>query len=168
MWKQYTDASKMAVFYAQRETERRGSGLVVPGDFLLVFLQEPGTTAARVLAKLGADVHAIRDELLKQLTPDEGPGPGLMRFADDGMQALDYAYEEAKAMGAPGDETYPIGTGHLLLGIMSDPGGLVFRVLSQFGITLENARETLRKLGADTDNEFFAPDPFSYVDAPVP
>ena len=49
---------------------------------------------------------------------------------------LDFALEEADLF----SPTYPIGTEHLLLGLLRVPEGIGCRVLRYFGIELEAAR----------------------------
>ena len=63
------------------------------------------------------------------------------RFTKEARQVVTLAQAEAKELG----HNY-IGTEHLLLGVLSSEGGVGASALSELGVTLEDAREDVRRI----------------------
>jgi ATP-dependent Clp protease ATP-binding subunit ClpC len=63
------------------------------------------------------------------------------RFTDRARHAVVLAQEEARRL----HHNY-IGTEHILLGLLGEPGGLAFRALERFGMSLDGAREEVRAI----------------------
>ena len=60
------------------------------------------------------------------------------RFTNRARHVVVLAQEEARRLG----HNY-IGTEHVLLGLLGEPGGVAFQALERFGVTLEGAREAV-------------------------
>jgi ATP-dependent Clp protease ATP-binding subunit ClpA len=73
---------------------------------------------------------------------------GLMfeRFTNHARHVVVLAQEEARRL----NHNY-IGTEHVLLGLLGEPGGLAFRALGSFGMSLEGTREEVKAI-AGTGN----------------
>ena len=63
------------------------------------------------------------------------------RFTNRARHVVVLAQEEARLL----HHNY-IGTEHLLLGLLGEPGGVAFRALERFGVTLEGARGEVRAM----------------------
>lgn len=76
------------------------------------------------------------------------------RFTDRARQVLVLAQEEAKELHHDW-----IGTEHLLLGVIRQPGGLGGQVLATLGVTLEEARNRVVTIVGTGDHEHEGPPP---------
>lgn len=63
------------------------------------------------------------------------------RFTERARQVVVKAQDEARKL----DHNY-IGTEHLLLGLLVEGDGLAFRTLSDFGLTIQDARRSVREI----------------------
>src|SRR5271166_3726538 len=68
-------------------------------------------------------------------------GPMFERFTNRARHAVVLAQEEARRL----QHNY-IGTEHVLLGLLGEPGGLASRALDRFGVSLEGAREDVKAI----------------------
>jgi ATP-dependent Clp protease ATP-binding subunit ClpA len=68
-------------------------------------------------------------------------GPMFERFTNRARHVVVLAQEEARRL----QHNY-IGTEHVLLGLLGEPGGLAFRVLEGFGMSLEGTREEVKAI----------------------
>ena len=66
---------------------------------------------------------------------------GFERFTKDARRVVTLAQSEAKALG----HNY-IGTEHLLLGVLGSEGGVGALALAEFGVTLEQTREDVKRI----------------------
>ena len=64
------------------------------------------------------------------------------RFTDRSRRVLVVAQEEDRLLNSPS-----IGSGHLLLGLIQDDGGIAGEVLAELGVSLTEARERVREAG---------------------
>lgn len=95
-----------------------------------------GALDAEALASIGIDLGEVE----RRVEASFGPGAlrgrgGRVRFAPKSKKALELALREALALGDRG-----IGSQHLLLGLMRDPGERVRGLLAQHGVTPEAVR----------------------------
>src|SRR5271166_2024097 len=68
-------------------------------------------------------------------------GPMFERFTNRARHVVVLAQEEARRL----QHNY-IGTEHVLLGLLGEPGGLAFRALERFGVSLEGTREEVKAI----------------------
>jgi ATP-dependent Clp protease ATP-binding subunit ClpA len=66
-------------------------------------------------------------------------GPMFERFTNRARHVVVLAQDEARRL----QHNY-IGTEHVLLGLLGERGGLAYRVLERFGMSLDGAREEVR------------------------
>ncbi len=119
---------------------------VMTGHLLLGVLKEPDCAGGLLLAKMGLDVAVVLAHTKFALQygrrrdgVDEAPVDYAgVPHTPAARMVLDYALEEAALFSA----TYPIGTEHLLLGLLRVPEGIGCRILGFFGIEEERARST--------------------------
>ena len=67
--------------------------------------------------------------------------PMFERFTNHARHVVVLAQEEARRL----QHNY-IGTEHILLGLLGEPGGLAFRALERFGMSLEGTREEVKAI----------------------
>jgi ATP-dependent Clp protease ATP-binding subunit ClpA len=114
------------------------------GHLLLGVLEEPQCAGGLILAKMQFDLNLALSTTnfvlhygRRRDTPEEPTveweGIPHTRAAH---AVLAYAWEEADLF----DVTYPIGTEHLLLGMLRVPEGMGCRLLRYFGVELDRAR----------------------------
>jgi ornithine carbamoyltransferase len=106
---------------------------------LLGILDEPDSTAARVLATLSGGLERLRVQIIAAMPPGAKVSGESLGFTRDARHAVDLAQDEATQAGAD-----HIGSGHLLLGILRCREGEGGHVLEQSGIHLNAVREELQ------------------------
>src|SRR5690606_18677610 len=114
---------------------------------LLGLIREGEGVAAAVLTNLGVDLEDIQqkiEETVKKGKAAAATGPELP-YTSRAKKVLELAMMEAREL----NHSY-VGTEHLLLGLLREEKGIAAQVLTDAGVTLEQARaETLRLLGSD-------------------
>ena len=119
---------------------------VMTGHLLLGVLMEPDCAGGLILAKMGLDLALAeahtRFALFYGRRRDSPEEPAVEWEGTPHTPAarlvLDFSLEEANLF----SPTYPIGTEHILLGLLRVPEGLGCSVLGYFGIKHERARAT--------------------------
>jgi ATP-dependent Clp protease ATP-binding subunit ClpA len=156
MFERFTEEARAVVRVAQEEAEALGAGRIGREHLMLGLAAEPGA-AARVLEPLGLGHAALRaelersggaldadalasigidlDEVRRRVEESFGPGalgghrPGRRLFGRDAKKALELALREALALA-----DRHIGSEHILLGVMRDPGEPLVGVLRRRGV----------------------------------
>ena len=98
---------------------------------------DPAALSVRILTRLDADPDAIRSEIQQTGTG----APVVIPVEPATRTALGKALSEAIGLG----HNY-IGTEHLLLGILNDPDTEASQALAAAGVTIDAARDALRKI----------------------
>lgn len=113
-----TEAARRALDRAQRRAADRHSSTVRTGDLWVALADEPESRAAGLIERFGLGLQALRAELGYGESPVPGP-PGDPLPLDAKLRAaLVAAVDAARAH----DRTRPVGTEHLLLGLLADEG----------------------------------------------
>ena len=73
---------------------------------------------------------------------------GMQRFTQLARRVLSLAHQEAER-----SRQSNIGTGHRLLGLMDEEGGVAGRVLRELGMTTDRVREIIERVAA-TESRF--------------
>jgi thiamine-phosphate pyrophosphorylase len=139
MLESLTAGALRALERAQARARRRGAGSVEPADLLAALVDEEESRAAALLAELGLDPPRVWQALGTTglgLTGEElsasAAGPALPQSADL-RTALSDATLQARAL----DRGRPVGTEHLLAGLLAAPGPAA-EVLAAAGLALED------------------------------
>jgi len=116
---------------------------VTTGHLLLGVLKEDACAGGLILGRMQLDMKVAYSTtqfvlVYGRKAPADAPtfDCGGVPHTGAAKTALDYAYDEAEHFSA----TYPIGTEHLLLGLLRVPNSIGYRVLNHFGIDEARAR----------------------------
>ena len=147
MFDKFTDRARKVMALAREEAKRFNHEYIGTEHILLGLVKEGSGVAANVLQNLDIDLKKIRMEVEKIV--QSGPdlvSVGQLPFTPRVKKVLEYAMEEAKAMG----HNY-IGTEHQLLGLLREQEGVAAQVLLNLGVKLEGVREeVIELLGSET------------------
>ena len=97
---------------------------IEPEDLLMALVNDEGSTAAKSLVDLGADLERIGERLRSETESGERP----MAFSPRSLRVLEAARSEASVTGGA------IGTEHLLRGLATADDGLASEVLRENGV----------------------------------
>jgi ATP-dependent Clp protease ATP-binding subunit ClpA len=117
---------------------------VMTGHLLLGVLKERDCAGGLILAKMGLDLEFVTmftQFMLLHARRRDTPEPPSIDWGDvphtpSAQKAMVLSLEEAQLY----SDTYPIGTEHMLLGILRVPEGIGCRVLNHFDINVHTAR----------------------------
>jgi len=144
----FTDRVRRVLQMAREEAARLHHEYVGTEHILLGLIREGEGVAAAVLTNLGVDLEDIQqkiEETVKKGKAAAATGPELP-YTSRAKKVLELAMMEAREL----NHSY-VGTEHLLLGLLREEKGIAAQVLTDAGVTLEQARaETLRLLGSDS------------------
>jgi hypothetical protein len=138
LFERYTEHARRSIFFARCEASTFGSPQITSEELLLGILREDKTLAM----ELGADaVVAIRKEIeaLAPKRPQVSTSVDLP-LSHELKRALAYAAEECERLNQE-----PIGTPHLVLGLLREKNSLAAELLRKHEMTLERCREIARQ-----------------------
>jgi ATP-dependent Clp protease ATP-binding subunit ClpA len=125
------------LFFSQEEAACRSESDITPVHLLRALTLETTCLAVRVLTRVGISL----EDIASKLEEDTPPGPDRtykdIHLANDAIQCVESAFEEAKRLGQD-----IIGTEHILLGLMRD-GGVAGSILASFGVSLDTLRNAV-------------------------
>ncbi len=143
----FTDRVRKVLQMAREEAARLHHEYVGTEHILLGLIREGEGVAAAVLTNLGVELEEVQqkiEETVKKGKAASAAGPELP-YTSRAKKVLELAMLEAREL----NHSY-VGTEHLLLGLLKEEKGIAAQVLTDAGISLEQARaETLRLLGSD-------------------
>jgi ATP-dependent Clp protease ATP-binding subunit ClpC len=143
----FTDRVRKVLQIAREEAARLHHEYVGTEHILLGLIREGEGVAAAVLTNLNVDLDEIQQRIEETVKKGKAPapeGPDLP-YTSRAKKVLELAMSEAREL----NHSY-VGTEHLLLGLLREEKGIAAQVLTDSGVTLEQARaETLRLLGSD-------------------
>ncbi len=132
MFERFTDKARRTVVLAQEEARRLRHDHIGTEHLLLGLLRETDGAAATALTSLGISLEAARERVAAAGRP--GPArsgenaSGHIPFTPQAKRTLELALREALQLG----HDY-IGTGHILLGLIRDPGCRGASILFELG-----------------------------------
>jgi ATP-dependent Clp protease ATP-binding subunit ClpC len=138
MFERYREDARRAIFFARWEAQQSGSVYIEP-EHLLLSLTHDADAKANQLFSLTAHTENFR----KQLTPHSSTKHSAsvdLPLSNSGKRVLVYAAEEADKLASK-----PIGTEHLLLGLLRERKSDVPAALAAVGIDLHSARNRIRE-----------------------
>ena len=142
MFERYTESARRTVFFARYEASQLGSPFIDTEHLLLGLLREDKEVVRHVL--LRADFDVVCQEVTSRIKPGPKSIPTNvdLPLSNHAKLALSYAAEEADRL-----NHRPIGTTHLLIGLMRDERFASAESLSHLGAQLESLRKRVEALG---------------------
>ncbi len=117
MFERFTEHARRAVAAAQEEARVLGHNHIASEHLLLGLLHEQDGTAARALTAAGITAEAARAQVRELAGPGEESPAGHIRFTRGARKVLEFSLREAFERGSR-----HIGTEHIALALMRDPG----------------------------------------------
>jgi ATP-dependent Clp protease ATP-binding subunit ClpC len=140
---QFTPRAIQVLVFARKEADRLNHDYLGTEHLLIGLLELNRGVAVTVLQKLGVTLETIQPKI-EQLcgrAPDK-KASGNIPYTPRTKKVLALAVRSAKELG----HTY-VGTEHLLIGILTEGGGVAAKVLKESGIDIEKLRiEILQEL----------------------
>ncbi len=146
--------ARRALTLAHEEAHGYGHNYIGTEHVLLGIIREGEGVGARSLGSLGVDLRAAREAVeaivgrVGYPAGEELPPPGWMPYTPRVRKVIGLAIEESRRLG---DDH--IGTGHLLLGIIHEGGGVANVILEKAGALDKVARVRTRTLLDQRDAE---------------
>src|ERR1700678_919035 len=149
----YTGPAKHVIVLAQAQAKAHQHHYIGPEHILLGICGEPEGAGARIIEACGASPESLAADLTLRLPPPSGEVPDRPPFTASTKKVIELTARKARQLGHD-----QIGTGHLLLGLLIERGGLAAETLAEAGITGQSAeRELLRLTAADDPGETTPP-----------
>lgn len=138
----FTERARKVILLAKEEAKRFNHDYIGTEHVLLGLIKEGEGVAAAVLASLGLESDAIRQEVEKLVQPGHGKiSTGDIPFTPRAKKVIELSMDEARNLG----HNY-IGTEHLLLGLIREGEGVASQVLLNLGLDLKSVREEVLNL----------------------
>jgi ATP-dependent Clp protease ATP-binding subunit ClpC len=135
MFERFTVQSRRVIVLAQEEARLLNHNHIGTEHLLLGLLHEGQGPAAKALAALDVTLDAAQDQVVTAVGRGQEPPAGHMPFTDRAKKSLELSQREATAL-----ESFHIGTGHLLLGLIQQGDNTALGVLATLGADLMNLR----------------------------
>ncbi|MDQ2811701.1 MAG: hypothetical protein M3Z75_07425 [Actinomycetota bacterium] len=126
MFKRFTNQSRYAIVASQEEARSLDHDYIGPEHFLLGLLREDRGAAVHALTSAGITLQTARQDVEELAGRGERPPSGHIPFTRAAKKCLELSLRDALELG----HDY-IGTGHLLLGVISEGGNVAVLVLSR-------------------------------------
>jgi ATP-dependent Clp protease ATP-binding subunit ClpC len=176
VFERFTERARHVVVLAQEEARALGHQYIGTEHILLGLLREEEGMAARVLQSLEITVERVRGQVLRIVGSGEEVTSGQIPFTQRAKEVFELALRESLSLG----HNY-IGTEHILLGVISEDAGVVFRtrldpgsdreehegvavrVLHDVGVDAERIRNEVIRLLSSPEARAYAVSRASYV-----
>jgi ATP-dependent Clp protease ATP-binding subunit ClpC len=137
MFERYREDARRAIFFARWEAQQSGSAYIEPAHLLLSLTHD--AAKANQLFGLAAHAESFRQQLASHASAQSSTSVDLP-LSNTGKRVLAYTAEEADKLASR-----PIGTEHLLLGLLREKSSDVVVALAAMGINLHSARNRIRE-----------------------
>jgi ATP-dependent Clp protease ATP-binding subunit ClpC len=137
MFERYTEKARRTIFFARYEASQRGEHYIQPAHLFLGLLREDKQLFHKLLHSVDPFPNAA-DELLLTTTGEKVSTSVDLPLSHESRRVLVYGAEESELLGHS-----TIGTGHLLLGLLREPG-VTCDLLAKRGLTLVLVREVIK------------------------
>ena len=149
MFERFTEPARRTLFFARYETTELGGSEIEPEHFLLALLRGDRGPTLQVFAGANLSYTETRAEIRTHWGARQQVPTSLeMPFGDASKRILQYAAEEADGLGHT-----PVGTGHLLLGLLREEASVAADILKRHGITRDMLRPHLLDVTVASDAE---------------
>jgi ATP-dependent Clp protease ATP-binding subunit ClpA len=149
MFERFTDKSRRAVVLAQEEARQLNHNYIGTEHLLAGLRREHLGVAARALEAAGITMDAVRAEIEKLVGRGQLAPSGHIRFTPRAKKCLELSLREAMTLGHN-----HIGSGHLLLGLISNDDCVAVQVLGGLGADLGQLRvRVIRAIEEDPEDQ---------------
>jgi ATP-dependent Clp protease ATP-binding subunit ClpC len=149
MFERFTSQSRRAVVFAQEEAAGLDHNYIGTEHLLLGLLHEGQGAAARALAAADIALTPAQGEVEVIIGRGQHAPSGHIPFTPRAKKCLELSLRESLALG----HDY-IGTGHLLLGLISEGHGVAITVLDRLGANLDRLRDqVIGELEAEPEDD---------------
>ncbi|MGC1184819.1 MAG: Clp protease N-terminal domain-containing protein [Candidatus Dormiibacterota bacterium] len=131
-FQRFTEQAKAVLMMAQDEAEKTRHSYIGTEHLLLGLLRVSDGVAAEVLTNLGVDIDTVRDTMDAIVGRSERTIVQQIIPTSRVKKVIEFAFDQAKEMG---DE--PVGTVHLLIGLLREADGIAAQVLRGMGVEVE-------------------------------
>jgi ATP-dependent Clp protease ATP-binding subunit ClpC len=138
MFERYREDARRAIFFARWEAQQSGSAYIEPAH-LLLSLTHDADSKVNQLFSLAAHAENFRKQLRLHASTKLSTSVDFP-LSNPGKHVLAYTAEEAGRLSST-----PIGTEHLLLGLLREKSSDVVAALAAVGIDLHSARNRIRQ-----------------------
>ena len=141
MFNGYTVPARKVMYLARSEAIKLNHEFIDTEHILLGLVEEGSGLGASVLRNIGLNSGTVRREV--EQTVETGTHEvltGQLPFTRRAKRVLELAVEESTLSG----HNY-FGTEHLLLGLMREDEGKAAHVLLNFGLTIDEVKEEIKK-----------------------
>lgn len=147
MFERFTEQLRGAVVLAQEEARSLDHNYIGTEHLLAGLRREEEGGAARALESADITLDAVRETIQALVGRGEQPSPKHMPFTPQAKEGLEYSLRESLQLGH-----HHIGTGHLLLGLISQEDSVAVQVLGRLGADLGQLRSRVIQ-GLEDDPE---------------
>ena len=138
MFERYREDARRAIFFSRWEAQQSGSAYIEP-EHLLLSLTHDADSKANQLFSLSSHTENFRRQIGSHPSAKSSTSVDLP-LSNPGKRVLTYAAQEADRLASK-----PIGTEHLLLGLLREKSSDVLAALVVAGIDLHSARNRIRE-----------------------
>jgi DNA-binding transcriptional regulator YhcF (GntR family) len=143
----FTDRLRKVLAQARKEAIRMNHDYVGTEHLLLALTQEGEGGGAEVLKRISIDAAEVRRLVEGMVRRGMATvSVGELPYTSRAKKVLEYTMVEAREL-----RLSPVGTEHLLLGLLREDKGVAAEVLTRLGVTLEAVREEVLRLGSESD-----------------
>ena len=131
-FERFSEDGKRSLVLAQEEAERMQSGYIGTEHMLLGLLRLGDGSAHRALANLSVDYGLVRSLIEKGLPRPDRPKVEHVIPTSRVKRVIEIAFAESRRV-----KSQYVESGHLLMGLCIDGGGIAALVLRELGVTAE-------------------------------
>lgn len=138
MFERYREDARRAIFFARWEAQQSSSAYIEPQHLLLGLTHDTDSKVHQLFA-LSTHAASFRTQLIPHPSTELSSSEDVP-LSNAGKRVLAYTAEEAERLASR-----PIGTEHLLLGLLREKKSGVPEALAAAGIDLHSARNRIRE-----------------------
>jgi len=145
MFERYSERSRRIIFFARYEALQYGSPVIAPEHLLLGLIREDKALTARVFPSRSIGSDKIRSEIEDRVVVrDRIPQSSELHLSSETKKVLFYANEESRGL-----KNRFVSPEHILMGILREERSIAAEVLFQFGLRIQDIRETVTRQNND-------------------
>ncbi|GHV49571.1 ATP-dependent Clp protease ATP-binding subunit ClpC [Synergistales bacterium] len=142
MWQFFNEKGKKVVQTAHKEALRLGHEVIGTEHLLLGILNDPDPICSKIFEGYGITPDDIRARLDAAMQRGEPIEKGIdLPLSERAKRALDISMREARSM-----RLNYVGVEHVLLGLVSEGGGLAAQILAGFGMNISQMRKDIQSI----------------------